>query len=196
MSSANRKQYHKMVTEFENKVMDKYSYTPSNSFKTGEDFVRGRSKLDDAGNPINTRYRKYNAVSKAVSYSSYKRRMGEVTTELIENLINYAPFRTGYGQSHMFKKIDRFNGNIELGTENPMPGQTTNAPYMVHLNATPICKWNGWIEDAIEASQEYATALNINIWSPKYFTGLAIIRCRASEQDDEWYEDSDYNDKY
>ena len=132
--------------------------------------------------------RKISPVSTSITKSNYRRRLYTTTDEVVNNLFEYAPSNTTYGKNHMFRKIDRNNGIVILGTEGAVGGQIVGAPYMVHVNITPNCKANGWIEGALNASENIADMENVTIWSPTYEYGLCAIKIRVNEESGDWFD--------
>lgn len=141
------------------------------------------------------KYKKVNPVAKAMDMTNYRRRMATTTGELIANLMNNAPVDTGYGRANMFRRIDRYNGEIVLGTEGAIGGQMLGAPYMVHINSGRY-KTAGWIERSIDDSEQVADSSNMVIWSPIYNYGLCYIRVRANDESDDWFGDIDIEEEF
>lgn len=133
------------------------------------------------------RYRQPNAVSKAISKASYGRRMATTTQEIVNSLMEFAPADTTYGRTHMFRKIDSWGGLIVLGVEGATGGQMIGAPYMVHLNSPRFKSTTGWIDGAINSSEDVADAEKMIIYDPIYEYGMCAIKVRATENGlDDW----------
>ena len=175
-------EHQKVLNDFEAKMARKYGSTwTENKY----DVWAGKGG----------RYGKINAVSKAISKASYGRRMATTTQEIVKNLMEHAPVDTTYGRTNMFRKIDSWGGLIVLGVEGATGGQMTGAPYMVHLNSPRFKTTNGWIDRAINSSEDIADAEKMIIWSPIYEYGMCAIKVRATENGlDEWIDTTDIED--
>lgn len=138
------------------------------------------------------RYKERNAVSKAISKASYGRRMATTTQEIVNNLMEFAPADTTYGRTNMFRKVDSWGGLIILGVEGATGGQMAGAPYMVHLNSPTFKTTSGWIDRAINSSEDVADAEKMIIYYPIYEYGMCAIKVRATENGlDDWMDDTD-----
>lgn len=143
------------------------------------------------------RYAKINPVAKAMDRANYRRRMAITTGEVVTNLMEHAPVATGYGRANMFRRIDRYNGEIILGTEGAVGGQMVGAPYMVHLNGSRHLSTTCWIEKAIDDSERVADASNMIIWAPIYNYGICAIKIRSSTTGmDDWWDDIDIAEEF
>ena len=176
-------EHQKVLNDFEAKMARKYGSTWT---ENRYDVWAGKGG----------RYKEINAVSKAISKASYGRRMATTTQEIVKNLMEHAPVDTTYGRTNMFRKIDSWGGLIVLGVEGATGGQMIGAPYMVHVNFTAkTLPAKGWIERAINSSEDIADAEKMIIWYPIYEYGMCAIKVRATENGlDDWIDDTDIED--
>ena len=176
-------EHQKVLNDFEAKMARKYGSTWT---ENRYDVWAGKGG----------RYKEINAVSKAISKASYGRRMATTTQEIVKNLMEHAPVDTTYGRTNMFRKIDSWGGLIVLGVEGATGGQLTGAPYMVHVNFTAkTLPAKGWIDRAIDSSEDIADAEKMIIWYPIYEYGMCAIKVRATENGlDDWIDTTDIED--
>ena len=175
-------EHQKVLNDFEQKMVRKY----------GSDWSSNREQIW-AGK--GGRYKNQSAVSKAISKSSYGRRITTTTQEIVNNLMIAAPTDTTYGRTNMFRKIDSWDGLIVLGVEGATGGQLQGAPYMVHLNSPTFKTTAGWIDRAINASEGVAEIERMMIYYPIYEYGTCAIRVRATDRGlDDWMDDTSIED--